>query len=75
MINKCYYDVCGGCLCLEERFYMDGNEIKKIVYVCFVCIERDWFYFSWIFLESIYILLVEKVSILNFEMNKCICIY
>lgn len=29
LINKCYHDVCGGCLRLEERFFMDGNETKK----------------------------------------------
>lgn len=75
MIKKCYHDVCGGCLRLEERFYMDGNETKKTAYVCPVCIERGWLYPCWISLESIYILLAEKVRTLNFELNKCICAY
>lgn len=73
MINKCYHDVCGGCLRLEERFFMDGNETKKTAYVCPVCIERDWPYPSLISMQSLNILLAEKVR--TFAMNKCIYAY
>lgn len=61
MLTKCYHYLCGGCLTLQEKFYIDGDEIKKTAYVCPVCIQRNWHHPGWTSMKSVLSLLTEMV--------------
>lgn len=73
VITKCYHNVCGGCLPLQENFYIDGDETKKTAYVCPVCIQRNWYHPSWTSMKSVLSLLAEMSFCMQCKSEEAVC--